>query len=58
MILKEQELQNITGGGISYSILGIIGAIGVFIAGVVDGILRPLKCNQGGTYEVRRSRII
>ena len=44
MILKEQELQNITGGGISYSILGIIGAIGVFIAGV-DGILRPLKCN-------------
>ena len=45
MILKEQELQNITGGGISYSILGIIGAIGVSIAGVVDGILRPLKCN-------------
>lgn len=45
MLLKEQELENIRGGGIAHSVIGIIGAIGVFIAGVVDGILRPLKCN-------------
>lgn len=45
MILKEQELTQIVGGGVSYSILAIIGAVGVFIAGVVDGIIRPLKCN-------------
>lgn len=45
MILKEEELENIVGGGISYSLLAILGAIGVFIAGVVDGIVRPLKCN-------------
>lgn len=45
MILKEQELTKIVGGGVSSSVLAIIGAIGVFIAGVVDGIIRPLKCN-------------
>lgn len=45
MYLKEQELNNLQGGGISYTILGILASVGVFIAGVVDGILRPLKCN-------------
>ena len=44
MILKENDLMKIE-GGVKYSILLAIGAIGVFIAGVVDGILRPLKCN-------------
>lgn len=45
LILKEQELEKVIGGGIGYSIAAIFGAVGVFIAGVVDGILRPLKCN-------------
>ncbi len=45
MILKEQELESVVGGGIAYSVLAIIGAVGVFLAGVVDGILRPLRCN-------------
>ncbi len=45
MYLKEQELNQIVGGGISYTLLGILTAVGVFVAGVVDGILRPLKCN-------------
>ncbi len=45
MYLKEQELTEIAGGGISYALVGILTAVGVFIAGVVDGILRPLKCN-------------
>lgn len=44
MILKENELMDIE-GGVKYSILLAIGAVGVFIAGVIDGILRPLKCN-------------
>ncbi len=44
MKLSEQQLMSIE-GGIKYTVLAIIGAIGVFIAGVVDGILRPLKCN-------------
>ena len=45
MVLKKEELNEVIGGGSSLSILGIIGAIGVFIAGVVDGFLRPLRCN-------------
>ena len=44
MILKENELIQITGGA-KFAIVAAIGAIGVFIAGVVDGILRPLKCH-------------
>ncbi len=45
MILKEQELLEIEGGAIRYALLATLGAIGIFIAGVVDGILRPLRCN-------------
>ena len=45
MILKEQELLEIEGGPIRYALLATLGAIGIFIAGVVDGILRPLRCN-------------
>ncbi len=44
MKLNEQELLSIE-GGIKYSILAIVGAVGIFIAGVVDGFLRPYKCN-------------
>lgn len=44
MILKENDLIKIQGGA-KYSFLIALGAIGVFIAGVIDGILRPLKCN-------------
>lgn len=45
MILKEKELLALEGGALRYALLATLGAIGVFIAGVVDGILRPLKCN-------------
>lgn len=44
MILEEKELIKIQGGG-KYSFLIAIGAIGTFIVGIIDGILRPLKCN-------------
>ena len=33
------------GGGIKYGILAGIGMAITFIAGIVDGFLRPLKCN-------------
>jgi multidrug transporter EmrE-like cation transporter len=45
MKLNEQELMSIE-GGVKYSVLMTIGAIGVFIVGVIDGIFRPLKCNK------------
>lgn len=45
MILKENELCNIKGGANAAGVAAILTAIGVFIAGVVDGIIRPLRCN-------------
>ena len=43
MILEEKELEQIVGGG--YKLLAALTAVGIFIAGVIDGFLRPLKCN-------------
>ena len=44
MKLKNNEMKNIIGGGIS--ILGFfgIGSLVTFLAGVIDGFARPLKC--------------
>ena len=45
-ILKQDELHNIVGGGLTLKfIMGIITA-GTFIVGLVDGFLRPLKCRN------------
>jgi lactobin A/cerein 7B family class IIb bacteriocin len=43
-MLKDEELMNITGGG--YKIGLVIGTIIVFVAGVIDGYLRPNKCKS------------
>lgn len=43
MELNKQELLNINGGGIGFGLA--IGAFFVFIVGVIDGIVRPLKCH-------------
>lgn len=45
MILKKQELMAIKGGGISVGLWTLIGAGVVFLIGVIDGYVRPLKCN-------------
>lgn len=45
MILKKDELLAIRGGGISAGIWALIGAGVVFLIGVIDGYVRPLKCN-------------
>jgi len=44
-VLNKEEMLKVNGGGISaWAILGIGAAI-VFIAGVIDGFVRPLSCN-------------
>lgn len=43
--IDELELMNINGGGISFWTVIGISALVVFIAGVLDGFTRPLKCN-------------
>lgn len=43
MKLTTNELKNIKGGGAGVYVL--VGGIIVFIIGVIDGYVRPLKCN-------------
>lgn len=42
--LSKKELQNIKGGSISLGAGLAIGAGIVFLIGVIDGFVRPLKC--------------
>ena len=46
MVLQNDELNNITGGGVNYGVLAVIGGVVAFLIGVVDGYLRPLACNK------------
>ena len=40
-----EDLKKITGGGMSFGIGALIGAGVVFLIGLLDGFVRPLKCN-------------
>lgn len=43
--INENDLKNIQGGGLSvWGAIGI-GTIVTFLIGVIDGFVRPLKCN-------------
>ena len=43
--INEKDLKNIQGGGLSvWGAIGI-GAIVTVVIGVIDGFVRPLKCN-------------
>lgn len=42
--LTTRELKKVKGGGIGGYIL--IGGIIIFIIGIIDGYIRPLKCNR------------
>ena len=43
--MTEQELMSVDGGAIKWGIAALIAAGVTFIAGVIDGIVRPLRCN-------------
>ncbi len=43
--LNDQELNSINGGFTGWTLAGISLAV-TFIAGVIDGIARPKKCNN------------
>ena len=45
MELSKKELNDINGGGVLSRFL-IFGGIITFIIGVIDGYIRPLKCNR------------
>ncbi|MDD4187175.1 MAG: class IIb bacteriocin, lactobin A/cerein 7B family [Bacilli bacterium] len=44
-MLTNEEMLSIDGGAVSWSLIGLIGGAITFIAGIIDGYLRPLKCN-------------
>ena len=43
--LRKNDLKKINGGGISATVGILIGAGIVFLIGLIDGYVRPLKCN-------------
>ena len=44
--LNDNEMKNITGGGISFGVIAAIAAGITFVTGLFDGILRPLGCRE------------
>lgn len=45
MKLSNKELTMISGGGVNLGVGMIIASAVIFIIGVIDGFVRPLKCN-------------
>jgi len=43
--LSNEELMNVEGGGFSLGLGIAIGGLLIFAAGLIDGWVRPLKCN-------------
>ena len=43
--LETRELKEINGGASKLTIGVIIGLVGTLLAGILDGFIRPLKCN-------------
>ena len=43
--LEKKDLMKINGGGFSIGLGFLIGAGVTFLIGVIDGYVRPLKCN-------------
>ena len=43
--IEDDELKNINGGISAWAIAGI-GMLVTFVAGIIDGIARPLKCRN------------
>ena len=43
--LTNTELKEINGGGINIGLIAGIAAGVTFLIGLIDGIIRPLKCN-------------
>lgn len=45
--LKKDEMKTINGGGVNFGIVIAIGSLVSFIVGIIDGYIRPIKCNGG-----------
>ena len=43
--LNDNEMMNINGGSVSAGTIFLIAAGVTLVAGIIDGIIRPLRCN-------------
>ncbi len=43
-MLTTEELLQVNGGAISWGLVSVLAGAIVFIIGVIDGYIRPLKC--------------
>ncbi|MDO4963268.1 MAG: class IIb bacteriocin, lactobin A/cerein 7B family [bacterium] len=43
--LTDKQMMDIQGGGVNLGVIVGIAAGVTFIIGVIDGLIRPLKCN-------------
>lgn len=43
-MLTTEELLNINAGAVSWGLVSVIAGAVVFIIGLIDGYIRPLKC--------------
>lgn len=48
-MINNTELKEVEGGSSKWIIAGVAGGIISFVIGIVDGYLRPLKCNKWKT---------
>lgn len=46
MILNNEKMMMITGGGALLKVVGAIGTAVVFLIGVISGFVNPKRCNK------------
>ncbi|MDE6141332.1 MAG: hypothetical protein K2G03_01890 [Bacilli bacterium] len=46
MVLSNEDLNEVVGGGIKIGVSIVVAAVVTFVIGVIDGYFRPLKCNK------------
>lgn len=44
--INNEQLKNVKGGGVNWSLMAGIGALTSFLVGVIDGLINPKKCNN------------
>ena len=44
--MTNEEMKNIKGGGINWTLMAGIGAFASFLVGIIDGMINPKKCNN------------
>lgn len=44
--ISNEQLKEVKGGGVNWSLVAGIGAVTSFLIGIIDGLINPKKCNN------------